>query len=164
MRYIKIIITVLRFHQPLVLCRIKVVRSHSHKERARDRAQDKQDTSALQAQELDEDTETRLIPSVRHDKKTNLYVCCLHANILDFYLWNVLTTEDRYPDLDTVRTELARVSRDLSLQGCVSWAVRLPPVPRQTGEPGERRAMGRTAVNKAIGEIDILFDSLSIFC
>ncbi|MFT7805475.1 interleukin-22 [Arapaima gigas] len=117
---------------------------------------------AQAAQQLDDDTETRLIPAAQFAKKTNLFVCCLHANILDFYLWNLLTTEDRYPDLDKVRTELARVSRDLSQEGCSVVHVSDHDYSRKFREGFHQ--MGKPAVNKAMGEIDILFDSLSIFC
>lgn len=52
----------------------------------------------------------------------DLFVCCLHANILDFYLGNVLNTEEKFPDLATVKTDLDRISRDLTAKGCVSAA------------------------------------------
>ncbi|KAJ8402430.1 hypothetical protein AAFF_G00369190 [Aldrovandia affinis] len=79
---------------------------------------------AEHAQNLDNDTDTRLMPPANHsENQTNLYICCLHANILDFYLWNILTTTEIYPHLTSVRVNLHRVSRDLKGRGCVSIAV-----------------------------------------
>ncbi|XP_072566480.1 interleukin-22-like [Paramormyrops kingsleyae] len=117
---------------------------------------------AQAAQEFDEEANIRLIPKFQHTKNMNLYVCCLHANILDFYLWNILTTENNYPSLEKVRTDLGRVSRDLSEQGCSIMHVDNHEYSRKFKEGFHK--LGKTAVNKAIGEIDILFDSLNIFC
>lgn len=48
-------------------------------------------------------------------------VCCLHANILDFYLNNILPhhrAEDQH--MQRLRVDLGRISLDLRTHGCVS--------------------------------------------
>uniref|UniRef100_A0A3B3QK82 Interleukin-10 n=1 Tax=Paramormyrops kingsleyae TaxID=1676925 RepID=A0A3B3QK82_9TELE len=91
----------------------------------------------------------------------DLFVCCLHANILDFYLGNVLNTEEKFPDLATVKTDLDRISRDLTVKGCVSHV-------NDHGHSNKFKEsfhkMGKRAQTKAMGEIDILFDFLAKFC
>ncbi|KAJ8402432.1 hypothetical protein AAFF_G00369210 [Aldrovandia affinis] len=118
---------------------------------------------AEHAQNLDNDTDTRLMPPANHsENQTNLYICCLHANILDFYLWNILTTTEIYPHLTSVRVNLHRVSRDLKGRGC--------PIKHVDDHGHSKRfkevflKMGKKGENKAIGEIDILFDYLSRYC
>ncbi|XP_018611365.1 interleukin-22 [Scleropages formosus] len=118
---------------------------------------------AWAAQQLDDDHEIRLIPSERNIiDKTNLYICCLHANILDFYLGNILQTEEKFPHLSTVTIDLARISRDLSEKGCSIKHVNEHEHSRSFTEQFHK--LGKKGQTKAIGEIDILFDYLSKFC
>ncbi|XP_035257453.1 interleukin-22-like [Anguilla rostrata] len=118
---------------------------------------------AQHAQNLDNDTDTRLMPPANHsDSQTNLYICCLHANILDFYLLNILTTQEVYPHLASVRAELHRVSRDLERRGCSINHVKDHEHSKRFKE--EFFKLGKKGETKAIGEIDILFDYLSRYC
>uniref|UniRef100_A0A3B3QJT2 Interleukin 22 n=1 Tax=Paramormyrops kingsleyae TaxID=1676925 RepID=A0A3B3QJT2_9TELE len=118
---------------------------------------------AKTAQEMDDDHETRLIQSEKHYRnETDLFVCCLHANILDFYLGNVLNTEEKFPDLATVKTDLDRISRDLTVKGCSIKHVNDHGHSNKFKESFHK--MGKRAQTKAMGEIDILFDFLAKFC
>ncbi|KAJ8245277.1 hypothetical protein GJAV_G00269020 [Gymnothorax javanicus] len=118
---------------------------------------------AVHAQNRDNDTETRLMPPSNHsENQTNLYICCLHANILDFYQRNILTTKDAYPHLAAVRADLHRISTDLKKKGCAINHVKDHAHSKRFRE--EFFKLGKLGENKAIGEIDILFDYLSRFC
>uniref|UniRef100_A0A4W5KPH2 Interleukin 22 n=1 Tax=Hucho hucho TaxID=62062 RepID=A0A4W5KPH2_9TELE len=79
---------------------------------------------AQHAQSSDNDTDTKLMPDI-DTKKNHRDICCLHANILDFYLSNILTTKEKqdkhHPKLPALKEDLARVSRDLKEHGCVSY-------------------------------------------
>ncbi|KAJ8008862.1 hypothetical protein DPEC_G00082850 [Dallia pectoralis] len=120
---------------------------------------------ARDAQSSDTDTDIKLMPDI-DTKKNHRDICCLHANILDFYLSNVLGTKDnikKHPKLPQLKEDLARVSRDLQEHGCAvkryindrhSIAFR-----KKLSEMGEGKG-----IRKAIGEIDILFTYLKDFC
>uniref|UniRef100_A0AAZ3NV04 Interleukin-22 n=1 Tax=Oncorhynchus tshawytscha TaxID=74940 RepID=A0AAZ3NV04_ONCTS len=105
---------------------------------------------AQHAQNSDIDTDTKLMPDI-DTKKNHRDICCLHANILDFYLSNILTTKEK------------TISRDLKEHGCAikhyndhhhSIAFR-----KKFSEMEEGKG-----IKKAIGEIDILFTFLKDFC
>uniref|UniRef100_A0A8C7QMY5 Interleukin-22 n=1 Tax=Oncorhynchus mykiss TaxID=8022 RepID=A0A8C7QMY5_ONCMY len=121
---------------------------------------------AQHAQSFDTDTDTKLMPDI-DTKKNHRDICCLHANILDFYLSNILTTKEKqdkhHPKLPALKEDLARVSRDLKEHGCAikhyndhhhSIAFR-----KKLSEMEEGKG-----IKKAIGEIDILFTFLKDFC
>uniref|UniRef100_A0A8C9WKJ8 Uncharacterized protein n=1 Tax=Scleropages formosus TaxID=113540 RepID=A0A8C9WKJ8_SCLFO len=108
------------------------------------------------------DTDTGTDTGKARALRRNLYICCLHANILDFYLGNILQTEEKFPHLSTVTIDLARISRDLSEKGCVSTHVNEHEHSRSFTEQFHK--LGKKGQTKAIGEIDILFDYLSKFC
>ncbi|MEQ2162861.1 hypothetical protein GOODEAATRI_024279 [Goodea atripinnis] len=96
-----------------------------------------------QRKELEEDTSIRLMPRPSADQN-HMEICCLHANILNFYLNNILHKySDEHPSMHQLKTDLHRVSEDLQDQGCME---------------------GVRGINKAVGEIDILFTYLHDYC
>uniref|UniRef100_A0AAY4EKQ6 Interleukin 22 n=1 Tax=Denticeps clupeoides TaxID=299321 RepID=A0AAY4EKQ6_9TELE len=99
---------------------------------------------AKHAQEKDRNHNTRLIPIIPDEKLKDKDTCCLSANILDYYLRNILHVRgNHHKRLSAVKEDLHRVRRDLvDLAKCV----------------------GEEAPNKAIGEIDILFHYLYESC
>lgn len=101
----------------------------------------------VQAQRAQDDPSVRLLPHVKPSQvsvgsaitethqqtpaltsdllQDHLEICCVHANILDFYLNNVLPHHSgNNAHTHRLQTDLSRISRDLEMHGCVSA---LPP-------------------------------------
>ncbi|XP_063068003.1 interleukin-22 [Engraulis encrasicolus] len=119
---------------------------------------------AKHAQAKDKDHETRLIPVISEEKLKDNDTCCMNANILDYYLRNVLTTEgEHHKRLPAVKQDLHRVKRDLENHASCD------PQKYDENEYNQKfrknyRAAGTDAPNKAIGEMDILFHYLFESC
>ncbi|XP_038161147.1 interleukin-22 [Cyprinodon tularosa] len=116
-----------------------------------------------QRKELEEDTSIRLMPRVNRTQN-HMEICCLHANILNFYLNNILHKySSEHPNMDRLKTNLNRVSEDLQTQGCnlthyhdhrhtVEFRRKLERMEDQRG------------INKAVGETYILFTYIHDYC
>ncbi|XP_061618722.1 uncharacterized protein LOC133472198 isoform X2 [Phyllopteryx taeniolatus] len=68
--------------------------------------------------ETAEESNIRLNVPVNSDMD-HMSICCLHANILDFYLNNILNHfDDQDPRMHQLHSDLGRVSFDLKERGC----------------------------------------------
>uniref|UniRef100_A0A3Q0S6J3 Interleukin 22 n=1 Tax=Amphilophus citrinellus TaxID=61819 RepID=A0A3Q0S6J3_AMPCI len=115
------------------------------------------------ANDGEDDTSMRAMPRVNTDDH-HLEICCLHANILDYYLTNILHhTNDDHTHMHRLKTSLHRISTDLQAQGCnvtqyhdhknaVDFRTKLEKMEKKKG------------ITKAIGELDILFSYLQDYC
>ncbi|KAK1166767.1 interleukin-22-like [Acipenser oxyrinchus oxyrinchus] len=123
---------------------------------------------ARAAQQFDNGTDTtRLIqnPENYNNQMAAEHVCCLHVNILNFYLTRVLhKSEEQYPHKASVTQDLHRISEDL--KSCVNTPMiekmKIHSILHKFKEDFEK--LGERGNNKAIGELDILIEYLTRFC
>ncbi|XP_039626136.1 interleukin-22 [Polypterus senegalus] len=120
---------------------------------------------AKAAQRNDNDTDTRLLRlTEKHNNMTDHYLCCLHVNILDFYLHQVMLPSEpleiKYPISRTVTEDLHRIAKDLKI--CMTKNGKYDRHLHTFKE--EYKKLGRQGQTKALGELDILFEYLTRFC
>ncbi|XP_072769397.1 interleukin-22 isoform X2 [Nerophis lumbriciformis] len=121
---------------------------------------------SLHAQSLEtpDETSIRLNPDFS-SKRDDVPLCCLHAYILDFYLRNIFTPRDnQHPKLHQLHADLAHVSQDLQAHhGCIvkHYEDHQPAV-----EFRNKLAMmdNERGINKALGEVEMLFSNLQDSC
>lgn len=122
----------------------------------------------IEANDDEDDTSMRAMPRVttnpQSDNTYHLEICCLHANILDYYLTNILHhTNNDHTHMHRLKTSLHRISTDLQAHGCnvtqyhdhknaVDFRTKLEKMEKKKG------------ITKAIGELDILFSYLQDYC
>ncbi|KAG2469388.1 CBPM Carboxypeptidase, partial [Polypterus senegalus] len=96
--------------------------------------------------------------------KADHYLCCLHVNILDFYLHQVMLPSEpleiKYPISRTVTEDLHRIAKDLKI--CMTKNGKYDRHLHTFKE--EYKKLGRQGQTKALGELDILFEYLTRFC
>ncbi|XP_041936017.1 interleukin-22 [Alosa sapidissima] len=122
---------------------------------------------AQHAQGLDKNHMTRILPKMPEKEFKENDSCCVHANILDYYLKNVLTdalpTNDHHSRLPIVKEELHRVRRDLVTNANCDLNKYDVYKYNKTFRKNFL-ATGVDATIKAISEMDILFHYLYESC
>ncbi|KAK6488334.1 interleukin-22-like [Huso huso] len=115
---------------------------------------------ARAAQQFDKGTDTTSLiqnPENYNNQMAAQHVCCLHVNILNFYITHVLnTSEEKDPHMRSVTQDLHRISEDQ--KSCVSTH----NIFHKFKE--DFKKLGKRGNNKAIGELDILLEYLTRFC
>ncbi|XP_037098731.1 uncharacterized protein LOC119116965 isoform X3 [Syngnathus acus] len=116
-----------------------------------------------QRSETEEESNVRLNVPVA-DEEEHVVVCCLHSNILDFYLKDVFDgLDDRHPRMHQLHSDLSRAGQDLKEHGCnaphyqdhrhvVQFRDKLAQMDSSRG------------LKKALSEVNILFTYLHDNC
>ncbi|XP_061663417.1 interleukin-22 [Syngnathoides biaculeatus] len=116
-----------------------------------------------QHSETDEESNIRLNVPV-HSDMDHMSVCCLHANILDFYVNTIFNhLSDQYPRLHQLHSDLSRASLDLKEHGCNLVRYRDHQHVVQFRNKLAKMEHGRGLI-KAMSEMNILFAYLHDSC
>ncbi|XP_077399388.1 interleukin-22 [Vanacampus margaritifer] len=119
---------------------------------------------SLHAQRSETEDESNIRLNVEANARDHITICCLHANILDFYLNNIFNhVDNQHPKMHQLHSDLSKASDDLQRRGCNVTHYQDHQHAVQFRNKLAMMDSGR-ALNKALSEVDILFTYLHETC